>query len=62
MDRACNTNKNNRKAYTLLVGKAERKILLGRLRHQWVDNIKMDLGQTEWGRIDWIYLNQGREQ
>jgi hypothetical protein len=32
-----------RNAYKLLVGKPEGKGSLGRQRHRWVDNIKMDL-------------------
>jgi hypothetical protein len=32
-----------RKVYRLLVGKPEGKIPLGRPRHKWIDNIKMDL-------------------
>jgi hypothetical protein len=31
-----------------LVGKPEGKRPLGRPRHRWVDNIKMDLGQIGW--------------
>jgi hypothetical protein len=38
-----------RNIYRLLVGKPERKRLLGRPRRRWVDNIKMDLGDIEWG-------------
>jgi hypothetical protein len=34
-----------RNAYTLLVGKPERKRPLGRPRRKWVDNIRMDLGE-----------------
>jgi hypothetical protein len=34
----------NRHAYRTLVGKPEGKRPLGRPRHSWVDNIKMDLG------------------
>jgi hypothetical protein len=34
-----------RKAYRLLVGKPDGKILLGRPRCRWVDNIKMDIGE-----------------
>jgi hypothetical protein len=26
---------------------------LGRSRHRWVDNINMDLGEIEWGELDW---------
>jgi hypothetical protein len=32
-----------RNAYTVLVGKPERKRPLGRPRRRWVDNIKIDL-------------------
>jgi hypothetical protein len=32
-----------RNAYRILVGKPEGKRPLGRPRHRWVDNIKMDL-------------------
>jgi hypothetical protein len=41
-----------RNAYRLLVGKPEGKRLLGRLRHRWVDNIRMDLGEVGWGDVD----------
>jgi hypothetical protein len=33
-----------RNVYRLLVGKPEEKRLLGRPRHRWMDNIRMDLG------------------
>jgi hypothetical protein len=36
-------------AYRLLVGKLERKRPLGRPRRGWVDNIRMDLREVEWG-------------
>jgi hypothetical protein len=35
--------------YRVLVGKLEGKRLLGRLRHRWKDNIKMDLPEVGWG-------------
>jgi hypothetical protein len=35
-----------RNAYRLLVGKPEGKRPLGRPRHSWVDNIRMDLGEA----------------
>jgi hypothetical protein len=38
------------------VGKPEGKIPLGRPRHRWVDNIKMDLRKIGWGGMDWINL------
>jgi hypothetical protein len=33
----------------LLVGKPERKKLLGRPRRRWEDGIRMDLRETGWG-------------
>jgi hypothetical protein len=41
----------NRNAYGLFVGKPEGKRPLGRPRRRWVDNIKMDLGETGWGGV-----------
>jgi hypothetical protein len=40
----------------------EGKTPLGRPRHWWVDNIKMDLGEIGWGGVDWIYLAQDRDE
>jgi hypothetical protein len=40
-----------RNAYRLLVGKPEGKRLLGRPRRRWVDNIRMDLVDVEWGGL-----------
>jgi hypothetical protein len=45
-----------RNSYRLLVGKPEGKRPLGRQRHRWVDNIRMDLGEVGWGNVDWIGL------
>jgi hypothetical protein len=42
----CSTNEEMRNAYRLLVGKPEGKRPLGRKRRRWVNNIKMDLGET----------------
>jgi hypothetical protein len=43
------------------VGKPKRKRLLGRPRHRWVDNIKMDLKEIGWDGMDWIDLPQDRD-
>jgi hypothetical protein len=48
-----------RNVYRLLVGKPEGRRPLGRPRHRWIDNIKMDLLETELGVTDWIGLAQG---
>jgi hypothetical protein len=49
-------------AYNILVEKPEGRRPLGRLRHRWEDNIKMDLGETGWEAVDWIHLAQNRDQ
>jgi hypothetical protein len=51
-----------RTAYRILVGNPEGKRPLGRPRRRWVDNIKMDLRETGWDGIDWIDLDQDRDQ
>jgi hypothetical protein len=35
---------------------------LGRPRHKWVDNIKIDLREIGWDGMDWIDLAQDRDQ
>jgi hypothetical protein len=46
--------------YRVLVGKPEGKRPLGRPRHRWEDNIKLDLLEVECGGMDWIELAQDR--
>jgi hypothetical protein len=58
----CSTNGEKRTAYRLLVGKPEGKRPLGRIIHRWVDNIRMDLGEVEWGDVDWIGLAEDRNR
>ena len=41
-------------AYRVLVGKPEGKRPLGRPRHRWVDNIRIDLQEVGCGYVDWI--------
>jgi len=43
-----------RGVYRTLVGKPEGKRPLGRLRHRFVDNIRMDLQEVECGYVDRI--------
>jgi hypothetical protein len=43
-----------------LVGKPEGKRPLGRLRHRWIDNIKMDLLEIGLNVVDWLGLAQER--
>jgi hypothetical protein len=49
-------------SYRILVEKPESKRPLGRPRHRWVDNIKMDLRERGWYGMNWIYLAQDRDQ
>jgi hypothetical protein len=51
-----------RNTYRLLAGKPEEKRPLGRPRRKWVDNIKMDLLEIDWGGVDWIALAQDRDK
>ena len=45
----------------VLVGKPEGRRPLGRPRHRWVDNIRMDLQEVGCGYMDWIGLAQDRD-
>jgi hypothetical protein len=50
----------NRGAYRILVGRPEGRRPLGRPRHRWEDNVKMDV---KWdGSMDWIELVQDRDR
>jgi hypothetical protein len=49
-----------RNAYRILIREPERKRPLGRPRHRWEDNIRMDLRQMGWEGVDWIHLAQDR--
>ena len=48
--------------YRVLVEKSAGKRPLGRPRHRWKDNIKMDLREVGCGGTDWIDLAQDRER
>ena len=48
--------------YRVLVGKPEGKRPLGRPRHRWEDNIKMDLQNAECRGMDWFDLAQDRDR
>jgi hypothetical protein len=51
-----------RGVYRVLVGKPEGERPLGRPRHRWVDNIRMDLQEAGCGYVDWIGLAQDRDR
>jgi len=62
VDGACRAYGANRGVYRVLVGKTEGKRPLGRRRHRWKDNIKMDLQEVGCGRVDWLELAQDRDR
>jgi hypothetical protein len=41
-----------RNAYKILVGKPDGKSTIGRPRHKWEGNIRMDLREREWQGVD----------
>jgi hypothetical protein len=46
----------------IFVGNPEGKRPLGRARHRWEDNIKMDLIEIEFGGLVWIVIGQVKDQ
>jgi hypothetical protein len=51
-----------RGVYSVLVGRPKGKRPLGRPRHRWEDNIKMDLRKIGIDGVNWIHLAQDRVQ
>jgi hypothetical protein len=51
-----------RNVYKILIRKPKGKRPLGRPRHKWKDNIRMDLTKIGWEGMDWIHLDQDRDQ
>jgi len=62
MGGACSTYGGRRGLYRVLVGKPEGKRPLGRPRHRWEDNIKMDFQEVGCGGTDWMELAQDRDK
>jgi len=50
-----------RNAYNVLVGRPEGRRPLGKSRHRWEDNIKMELKEVGLGGMDWNDLAQDRD-
>ena len=48
--------------YRVLVGKPEGRRPVGRPRHRWVDNIRMDHQEVGCGYMDWIELALDRDR
>jgi len=58
MGGTCSTNR----IYGKCIQYFDRKSPLGIFRRRWEDNIGMDLRETVWEFMDWIYLAQERDQ
>jgi hypothetical protein len=48
--------------YKVFIGKPEGKRPRGRRRRRWEDNIRMDLREIGWEGVDWVHLDQERDQ
>ena len=48
--------------YRVLVGRRESKRPLGRPRHRWENNIKVDIQEVGYEGMDWIELAQDRDR
>ena len=59
MDGTCSTYAGNEKCTQDFFSKTERNGLLGRLKHRWKHNDKMNLKGTGWDDMDWF---QDREK
>jgi len=51
-----------RGVYRVLVGKPDGRRPLGRPRHRWEDNIKMNLQEERCGGTDWIEVARDRDR
>jgi len=48
--------------FKVMVGKPEGERPLGKQRHRWEENIKIDLQEVGCGGMDWIKLAQDRDR
>jgi hypothetical protein len=51
-----------RNVYRISMGESEGKRPQGRPTRWWLNNIKMNLREIEWGSMDWFDLPRGRDQ
>ena len=56
MGRACNQNEGT--AFKILESKFTGKIVLGRPRHRWEENIRMDIKEIGVNTRNWIHSGQ----
>jgi hypothetical protein len=51
-----------RGAFRVLVGRPEGGRQVGRPKHRWEDNIKMDLKEVGWGGMGWSAAGEVRDR
>jgi len=51
-----------RNMYKIFVGKPEGKIVFGRPRRRWENNIRMGLREVGWEGVDWMHMAVERDQ
>jgi hypothetical protein len=56
------TNGGEEERLLIIGGKARGKDTTRRPRRRWVNNIRMDLGEVEWGDVGWIGLAKDRNR
>jgi len=56
------SQREKRYTYGVLVGKPEGNKPLGRQRHRWENNIKVDIQEAGWDDIRWNNLAQDRDR
>ena len=49
-------------AFKILIGRPMDKIILGRPKHRWENNVKMDLAEIRIKSMNWIQLAEDRDQ
>jgi len=59
-----NSNPYSHNLYAIKIFEVFRDVkpVLGRPRHRWEDNIRMDLRQRVWRGVDWTHLARYRDQ
>jgi len=48
-------------SYKILIGKTRREEPLGRPKHRWENNIRMDIREIGWKAVNWTHLAQDRD-
>jgi hypothetical protein len=62
MGGTCSAYRVEERCIQVLVGRSEGNRPPGSPRHRWVDNIKMDIQEVGWGRMDLVAVAQGRDR